>query len=351
MNDATDHGVNFPGIVFENRQWEGEYWSKDVAGGVETSPCAMALFAVSAGGSGSARRIPVAGVTNPACPRYTPDGRGLHFQASEEGRWHLFRGRPDGSGVENLTKTHTPPGDRFGYRISRDGRKILFTYNDGQVGRVALMEADGANPHLIALELGYHYMGDLSADNKSVVFAYTAEGYTLMLKRLDTGALTALTPGLAQCFVPVFTPDGKTIVFIRRAGDIYRVGADGDGLTRLTDGNNYDTFYLSPGDKHGSTDGFSLSADGKKIAYVAMKNGVPQVHTMNLDGTHRRQLTSRRMPCGRVTFSPDGLQIAFVSWEGKSAQLFTIDSDGGEPRQITDLRGAVYTLAWMAGPE
>ena len=333
-------------ILFEGRQWKGEYWTKDVPGGVETSPYTTAIYEVPADGSTSARRIPVDVEGKANHPTYGADGGWVHFQARKDDRWHLFRCRPDGSAVQNLTKAHTPPGDRFGYRISRDGKKILFTYNDGRIGRVGIMDPDGGNPSLVAPELGYHYMADISPDNKAVVFAYTAKGYTLMLKRLDTGELTALTPGLRQCFAPTFTADGKTIVFIRRGGDVYRVGTDGGAPRRLTEGNSYDTFYISPRDKHGSTDGHSLSPDGKRIAYVAMKNGVSQLHIMESDGTNQRQLTFRRTPCGRATFGPDGRQIAFVSWQGRYVQLFVTDTDGGEPRQLTDIRGAVYSLAW-----
>ena len=259
----------------------------------------------------------------------------------------MFRCRCDGSGVVNLTGDHTPAGDRYGYSFSRDGTKVLFTYHDGRIGKVAIMDPNGANPKLVAPELGYHYMSDISPDNQAVVFAYTAKGYTLMLKRLDTGELRTLTPGLQDCFVPSFSPDGKTIVFFRRGGDVYRVDADGSSLKRLTTGNRYDTFCLSPGDRHGSTDGPCLSPDGKQIAYIAMRDGVSQVHVMDLDGANQRQLSCRQTPCGRATFSPDGKQLAFVSWVDKYVQLFVMDSDGGAPRQITVVQGAVYRLAWQ----
>jgi len=38
-------------IIFDLSQWKGDYWSKDVAHGLESSPCTSALCVVSADGS------------------------------------------------------------------------------------------------------------------------------------------------------------------------------------------------------------------------------------------------------------------------------------------------------------
>jgi Tol biopolymer transport system component len=78
----------------------------------------------------------------------------------------------------------------------------------------------------------------------------------------------------------------------------------------------------------------------------ADKDGIPNVHVVNLDVTGRRQVTNRKTPCGRVRWSPDGKTLAFVSFEGKYPQLFVVPANGGEPRQLTKLDGAVYFTNW-----
>jgi Tol biopolymer transport system component len=70
---------------------------------------------------------------------------------------------------------------------------------------------------------------------------------------------------------------------------------------------------------------------------------------MDLDGSNRKQLTSRKTPCGRVRWSPDGTHIAFVSFEGKYPQLFVVSAEGGEARQLTKIDGAVYLINWKPG--
>jgi hypothetical protein len=103
-------------------------------------------------------------------------------------------------------------------------------------------------------------MAGLSPGNDHVVFSGPARGYRLLLATLPEGTPVELTPDHPECFVPQFAPDGRTIVFIRRDGDVYRVDADGRNLRRLTEGNRHVEFKLSAKDQHGSTDGPHVSA-------------------------------------------------------------------------------------------
>lgn len=331
-------------IVFSARHWEGEYWSRDIPGGVEIVPTTSAIYAVPADGSEPPRQIvDLAGTADN--PQLSPDGQWLYFQARAEEHWNIYRCRPDGSEIVNLTAGQ-PEGGSFGGQLSADGTWLVYTYNDGQIGRVGVMNADGTEARLVAPDIGYHYMGSLSPDNQRVVFSHTAQGYTLALVELATGELRHLTPDHPDSYFAQFTPDGQTLVFFRRDGDVWRIGVDGEGLRRLTEGNGYVEFRLSPQDTHGSSDPPMISPDGTRIAYCAVREGLAQVHTMNLDGTDQRQLTHRATPCGRVRWSPDGRHLAFVSWEGAYPQLFVIAAEGGEPVKLTDLPAAVYLLSW-----
>lgn len=336
-------------IACSVRSWAGEYWSRDVPGGVETVPYRSSAFVVPSDGSAAPRKVvDVEGRAD--VPGFSPDREWVYFQAPQAGHAHIFRCRDDGSSLENLTAAHTPPGDRYGYKISRDGTRALFTFHDGSVGRVGIMNPDGSDPRLIAPDIGYHYMADISPDNRLVAFAHTEKGYLLCVKDVAGGELRTLLPNHPECFCPQFTPDGGALLFTRRDGDIYRVGVDGTGLQRLTQGNGYISFYLSPEDKHGSSDVPSLSPDGTRVAYIAKRKGIPQLHVMDVDGGRQRQITARETPCGRATFGPDGRHVAFVSWDGPYTQLFVVAAEGGATRKLTDVRGAVCSLQWEPIP-
>ncbi len=331
-------------IFFSTKSWEGEYSSRDIPGGVETTPVVGAIRAVRADGSGL-RTVAALG-KNTDNPHVSPDGAWVYFQSNASGGSRIYRCRPDGEGVEKLPTLGGRWKDAYGFCLSRDGKKILYTVHDGKTGGVALADADGSKAALLAPGAGYLYMAALAPDNGRVVFSGPARGYRLLIATLPDGKPTVLTPDHPECFVPKFTPDGKAIVFIRRDGDVYRIDADGKNLRRLTEGNRYVEFRLSEKDAHGSTDGPHISPDGKRIAYLSRKGGVPNVWVMGIDGAGQRQVTTRKTACGRVRWSPDGKRLAFVSFEGKYPQLFVVGADGGEPRRLTDLKEAVYFVDW-----
>lgn len=338
-----------PGLVFSVRTWDGEYASRDVPGGVESTPSTGAIYTVGADGAGLRRIVPPGPGTDYPVP--APDGRWVYYQAKARGRTRVFRCKPDGAEATALTPTGRlgdfAVKDAFGCALSADGRRMAYTAHDGASGRVVVAAADGTSPVVVAPDLGYAYMAALSPAGDHVVFSGPARGYRLLVVKLPDGKPAELTPDHPDCYVPQFTPDGKVVVFVRRDGDVYRVGADGKGLKRLTEGNKYVEFRLSPKDSHGSTDGPAVSPDGKSVAFVAVRDGVPNVWVAGLDGGGRRQVTTRMTACGRVRWSPDGTSLSFVSFEGKYPQLFVVPAVGGEPRQLTRLDGAVTFAQWM----
>jgi Tol biopolymer transport system component len=344
-----------PRLVFSVKTWDGEYRSRDVPGGVESPPTVGAIYTVNADGSGLRRIVPPGpGTDYPVASR---DGNWVYYQAGAVGSMQIYRCRWDGTGATSLT-----PPDRltkqlknaggftvkqaYGIALSADGTKIVFTVHDGASGRVVIASADGSSPAIVAPQIGYTYMAKLSPTNDCVVFSGPAREYRLLLANLPGGKPIELTPNHSECFVPQFTPDGKTIVFVRRDGDIYRVGADGQNFRRLTQGNRYVEFRLSAADTHGSTDGPDVSPGGKQIAFIARTSGIPNVCIVDVDGRNRRQITARPSSCGRVKWSPDGKQLSFVSFQGKYPQLFVVPANGGEANQITQLDGGVYFAHW-----
>lgn len=347
-DDAKPTGL----IAFAARRWEGGYRSRDIPGGVETTPVVGSIYTVKADGTGLRKIVEPGRDAN--APAFSPDGRWLYFQSNADGAYQIQRCRPDGS----ATATVAAPAmfgpsckSVYGLGMASNGLLVMTAY-DGRTGRVALAEADGSNPRIIAPDAGYLYMACLSPDGRTVVCSGPAAGYRLQRIELadPTPRPVVLTPDHPESFVPQFTPDGRTIVFFRRDGEIYRVDRDGRNLERLTTGANHVEFRLSPEDRHGSSDAPHVSPDGRRIAYVADADGTPEVHVMNLDGSQPRRLTHRKSPCARVRWSPNGAWIAFVSFVGKHPQLFVIPAEGGEPRQLTALDQAVYFLAWQPSP-
>ena len=296
-----------------------------------------------------------------AAPVFSLDGAWLYFQSNAWGAYHLYRCRPDGSAREQLTsgeRPGSPWNTVFGLPMTATGQ-LLCTAYDGKTGCTAVLSSDGSRMRLVASYLGYLYMSAISPQGEAVIVSGSANGYRLWLLNLPeafrrgadrlTGPSADLARQHPQSFAPQFTPDGCTIIYFRRDGDVYRVSRDETEHRRLTKGNHYVEFRLSAQDRHGSTDGPHLSPDGKRIAFIALRDAVPQVCVIDVDGSNLRQLTRRATPCGRVRWSPDGQKIAFVSFVGKPPQLYVINAEGSPP-EATHLPGRRCVRAQLEAP-
>ncbi|MBK8859124.1 MAG: PD40 domain-containing protein [Opitutaceae bacterium] len=336
-------------LVYSLREWDGEYFSRDVPGGVETSPVRSHIRIIAPDGSGD-RRLDLPG-ERAEFPVGSPDGRWIYFQTAVDGRWRICRVRPDGSGLMTIAPPPGPEYGRasaFGAALSSDGRSLTYTMHDGGTGRVALAQADGGGARVLAPEYGHAYMASPDATAGRVVFSGPAQGYRLALVDTAGGAPRVLTPEHPDCYAPQFTPDGQAIIFIRRDGGLYRIAPDGTGLTRLADKVQVE-FFLSRQDRHGSTDFPAIAPDGARVAFVSRDAAAgATVCTVAIDGGEVRRLTPPAGDGGRVHWSPDGRWLAYAALAGPRPQLFIVPADGSRaPRRLTDGAAAVYALSWL----
>jgi len=143
------------------------------------------------------------------------------------------------------------------------------------------------------------------------------------------GSLLANPSGIS------WSPDGDTIAFdARPAGpelhEIYTIDSDGSNLARVTTGVEI-------------SEDPSWSPDGAKFTFVRWPGAffsvfsvgtVPQVWTMNIDGTDAVQLTSGDDFSVHPDWSPDGTRIAFT--RGSQANtVWVMNADGSNQTQIS----------------
>ena len=110
---------------------------------------------------------------------------------------------------------------------------------------------------------------------------------------------------------PQVSPDGKRVLFTRtttaldtgrRNSDIWVVPSDGSAPAR----------HLIGGDRSETTPRFT--PDGKQIAFISNRDGVPQVYVSDIDARDARQVTKLSAGVqGPLIVSPDGKKVAFVS--------------------------------------
>jgi Tol biopolymer transport system component len=147
----------------------------------------------------------------------------------------------------------------------------------------------------------------------------------------DGTGLTRLTTDPSMDTDPSWSPDGTQVAFVsNRDGsgdisstDIYVMDAN-SRITRLTD---------DPGEDSEP----AWSPDGTQIAFVSSRGGQGrEVYVMDTDGTNVTQLTdSSDGPVG-PSWSPDGTRIVYASVDGEPFTLFVMEADGSNVSRLID---------------
>ena len=243
----------------------------------------------------------------------------------------------------------SPDGSRFAYQswAGRDG-PITMTVRD----------ADGSNPVAVGEPIAPHQGG-----TKPNIHAWSPDGSRLVYaaKRLDDAdelptcelpvcgqwIWSAPTDGseLAQIIsdpgldarAPVWTPDGKSIVFAGRTlGEndygLYRMDADGANVERIGD--------LTGGS--GSLDQLSISPDGSTVA-VNVGSDLQDVYLVDLATGEDTLIAGGGTDEFEPYWSPDGSRIAFTSWGSADPQPMLYDVASGD---VTPLDISLYVLGW-----
>lgn len=210
----------------------------------------------------------------------------------------LFTMNPDGSDVRQLTAL-TDGNSAFWENWSPDGKQIVFSEFPAPdfFGQLWMMNADGSNQHLLLNDPGF--------DDEA----------------------------------PSFSPDGGNIIFSRCAPlggefpcSIYRIQADGSGMTQLTPV-RIELTDFEP----------AYSPDGSTVAFASFgRDGViAAVYLMDADGANIRQVSDAELEGYSPNWSPDGRQLVLLTkcCNPEPANVVVMKRDGQQPRQITDDNG------------
>lgn len=186
----------------------------------------------------------------------------------------IFEADVDGSNLRRLTSA---PGYDAEGSYSADGRQIVFTSaRDGDL-EIYVMDADGSRPRRITHGKGYDGGPFFSPDADEILYRGDRrddEEMNLQLRIVNADGTNdrAITDNPIFNWCPYWYPSSTCFVFTqadhrgRPNYDLYLITPDGNNLTRVT----YDTSF----------DGLPVfSPDGKKLMWTSQRGGLeePQI--------------------------------------------------------------------------
>jgi serine/threonine protein kinase/Tol biopolymer transport system component len=164
----------------------------------------------------------------------------------------------------------------------------------------------------------YYQTPRISPDGKQVALAIFSGGTPqIHILDLTTETMRRLTFDKSSSFMPIWTPDGKRIVFTSNRDGIYGIywkAADGTGEVQKL-GSAPDR-YLKP---------YSCSRDGKNLAIEESNFSFTHydIGTLSMEGDHaRRLLLHEEYVEGQPNISPDGKYVAYVSMESGGMKIY-----------------------------
>ncbi|MEN3329128.1 MAG: tricorn protease [Acidobacteriota bacterium] len=211
-------------------------------------------------------------------------------------------------------------------QLSPDGKKVAFVVR-GEV--FAASASDGGDAARVSNSAAQESQIAWAPDSRRLVYVSDRDGVPhLFLYDFTSNSETQLTRDAADDSTPRFSPDGKSLAFIRGAKDlrVLDVAAKTDRIVKTA------IFERPP---VGSDRPFVWSPDSKWIAYVPIaENQFRNVNVVAIDGSASGSASYlANVFNNTISWSPDGAYILFDSGQRtESTQLARIDLIPRTPR-------------------
>jgi Tol biopolymer transport system component len=237
-----------------------------------------------------------------------------------EARSHIYRVRPDGSELTQIT--HVAARDRHP-RWSPDGTRIAFdSKGRSEPTAVFVADLDGANRTRVTPAGLGAAEPDWSPDGRSVAFVGAATGRFSQIYAIDIDGsnLRQLTDVNNHVREPAWSPDGQAIAYTLGwwdNSDIAVVPAEGGASSPL--------WASAPGVEYSP----AWSPDGRSLVFGRV---VDSLYVAGLDARYDVRLD---MPSTVRAWSPDGSMIV-----ASYSDLYTLNADGTNRKRL-DTPGSV----------
>ncbi len=332
-------------------------------------------------------------------PAWSTDGREIVFYRYwREGKFAVMSVPPLPGPERTIREYPFPPGlpNDFlfvlGPALSPDGE---WSAGPGEMGLVLSRRGSGSMNTVADLPGGAELFPSFAPDGRSLAFVWWRTGavdtdlYVLPLTpdfQAD-GEPKRLTSGMRLINRPVWTPDGREMVFsaaTETGQGLWRIAASGAAAPRrlvLADVDAWSptisgdgkrlvyerkTMSLSLwraglGGESGAAERItvstrsetmpSFSPDGTKVAFSSNRSGSVEIWMADADGSGTVQLTSRGQFSLFPEWSPDSRWIVFQSTGETGTNLYVVGAEGGGLRRLTEDSDEELQPSWSTDGE
>jgi len=150
---------------------------------------------------------------------YSPDGKRIVFCSTRGGDPDLYIMNADGSGVRQLVKS---PGYDGGPFFSPDGKRVIFRSDrkEKDLLQLYVINTDGTGERALTDNSGVNWCPYWHRDGRHIIYAFAdysnpnvRPNFDLFLMNVDTGKTERVTHSPAADVLPVFSPDGKKLMW------------------------------------------------------------------------------------------------------------------------------------------
>ena len=222
--------------------------------------------------------------------------------------------------------------------------KIYFVSDRSGHKEIWVMDYDGSNQHQLTHLNTLALSPRISPDGSRLAFSgVTKYGWQILMYSTDLNRLVSFPRVGGDNFSPSWSPDGARLGFSStRSGrsQIYVCDSSGGGLREMTTGKGPD---VSP---------TWNPKTGAQMAFVSGDTGLPQVYTMEADGTNQQRVTDQGYAVS-PNWSPNG-QFLTLAWtrrygpgEPGSSDIYLMDIASKQWVQLTH-DGGRNDFPWWA---
>jgi len=306
-----------------------------LAGSTDSGGVHARLSVASTDGTG-ARELWSRAATVLGSPRWSPDSRRIALISS--GSQNAPNAVIVVDAASGSARSYPAPGGAVLSNVIWDasGNRLLVAKGEGVTaihrgasGQLLLLDTGSGNYRPLGWLESFPSSIDVLPDGRLVLSGFQIRQN---LCEVPMGARTLaegrwLTSGLSIDRQPVYSPDGRSVMFSSNRGgviNVWEVSVESGEMHRVTDSRTDD---MDP----------EYGPDGQSIFWSSTRGGAFEIWTARRDGSAPRQVSRDSLDAENACATPDGRAVIYSSANPARAGLWRVPVEGGEAEWL--LRG------------